>query len=209
VAWAQDAPATGPYLRLDSGGSFTEPDLGRSYIIGGGAGYRVTPQFRADITVSYRGNYGFNRTVSSANAVAPNATVTNKADRDALVSLISGYYDIVTYGGFTPYFVAGLGVSVNHYGDTFLSSSGLAFSGPPSAISGHTRADLAWQLGTGISYSIAPQWSVELGYRYLDMGTIRTGDTFILEGHSYPGLAPVTKFDLQAHEIAIALRYAF
>jgi opacity protein-like surface antigen len=216
MASAQDKPS-GPYLRLDTGASFTTAgnhsfgsrDQGESYVVGGGVGYRFMPQLRADFTLGSRGDYGSRRTVAFA---------TVQSDLESLVGLATAYYDIVTIGGFTPYIGAGVGFADNHASHARIT---IPF-GTSSSLAGHTNTDFAWQATSGVSYSITPSLALDIGYRYVDMGTVQTGSLSAMTvpvggfitgtgagGSSTAVGVGVAKTDLQAHEVSIGLRFTF
>lgn len=221
MASAQEKPS-GPYLRLDTGASFitaANRDFGNviqseSYVVGGGVGYRVMPPLRMDFTVGYRGDYGFSR---------PGGPVAVRADVESLVGLATAYYDIVSIAGFTPYIGAGIGFAENHSSSRRTPVSDVArASSTASLSSNNTNTDFAWQATAGVSYSITPNWSLDFGYRYVDMGTVQVGSTSTTTGPSLfitgssaavgtaVGVGNTTiKGDLQAHEVAIGLRYSF
>lgn len=212
VACAQDATSGVPknlYLRLDTGASFSSDanrnfdgnDFGRSYSIGGGVGWRFDPHWRTDVTLGYRGDYGFRS--NSAFAGGSLAGVPGHADADALVGLVNGYYDIVSYAGFTPYVGGGLGFSSNH-----VSRTSLALGPGGASLNGDTSTQLAWQASAGVSYAVTPNWSLDFGYRYLDMGDARTGDDLTINGTGTAG-GFTQHGDLQAHEVQVGLRYQF
>jgi opacity protein-like surface antigen len=203
AASAQDL-AKNLYLRLDTGASFTTEgnrsfgsiDQGNSYTVGGGVGYRFTPNFRTDLTLGYRGDYGFDQSGGGVRA---------RADLESLVGLVNGYYDIGTYAGFTPYVGAGIGVADNHYGRTRVATTGGTALG---SINGHSNTEFAWQATGGVSYSVTPNWAIDFGYHYLDMGTAQTGSVFTVGGVGLATGSPL-KGDLQAHEVSVGLRYSF
>jgi opacity protein-like surface antigen len=203
AASAQDK-ASGLYLRGDAGASFTTEgnrsfgsvDQGDSYAIGGGVGYRFSPNFRTDVTLGYRGDYGFDQTGGGVRA---------RANLDSFVGLVNGYWDITTVAGFTPYIGAGIGFADNSYGRTRVSTTGGA---PIGTLNGDTTTDFAWQATAGVSYSVTPKWAIDFGYHYLDMGTAQTGSTFTAGGVGLATGGPL-KGDLQAHEATVGLRYSF
>jgi opacity protein-like surface antigen len=201
TASAQDLPyeprekTSGLYVRGDAGYSMTtaggrsfgNTDQGESYAFGGGVGYRFTPRFRTDLTLGYRGDYGFNTRGGAFRA---------QADLDSIVGMVSGYYDIVTIRGLTPYIGGGIGVAENSYGRTRLTT--LAGAPVGTLLGGHSRTEFAWQATAGASYAFTPNWSLDIGYHYLDLGTAQAGT------------APLAlRGDLQAHEVTVGVRYAF
>jgi opacity protein-like surface antigen len=190
------------YLRLDTGASFTtdanrnfgNSDFGDGYAIGGGIGYRFDPHWRTDMTLSYRGNYGF----ATATGVGP-----SHGDVDALVGLVNGYYDFTSYAGFTPYIGGGIGFSSNH-----ISPTGVAVGPSGGSLNSDTSSQFAWQVGAGVSYNLSQNWALDIGYRYLDMGEARTGDDLAINGVGTIG-SVAQHGDLQAHEVQVGLRYSF
>jgi opacity protein-like surface antigen len=59
-----------------------------------------------------------------------------------------------------------------------------------------------------VSDSLTQSWALDLGYRYLDMGELHTGDELTLNGGSPVG-GYTQRGDLQAHEVQVGLRYSF
>lgn len=206
AASAQDQPmpdwSKNVYLRFDTGASFStdanrnfgNSDFGNSYALGGGIGYRFDPHWRTDMTLGYRGDYGFTTTTG----VGP-----SHGDVDALVGLLNGYYDFTSYAGFTPYIGGGVGFSSNHISPTTVAVG--PFGG---SLNNDTSTQFAWQVSAGVSYDLTQNWALDLGYRYLDMGEARTGDDLTINGVSTVGGA-TQHGDLQAHEVQVGLRYSF
>ncbi len=62
------------------------------------------------------------------------------------------------------------------------------------------RYQFAWALMAGVSYAITPELALDLGYRYINLGTINGIQD--ATGNSY------TKV-IDAHEARIGLRYLF
>jgi opacity protein-like surface antigen len=93
------------------------------------------------------------------------------------------YFDYLTCTPWTPYVGAGLGIS-------------------------HLKADngdvaksvnnLAWQVMGGLAYDVTSNWTLDLGYRYADLGRIRKN-----YGNG------VTKVTARDHEIMFGARYNF
>lgn len=185
---------SGLYLRGDAGYSMTtagnrsfgNTDQGESYVFGAGVGYRFMPQFRTDLTLGYRGDYGFDTRGGGLRA---------KADLDSFVGLVSGYYDIVTIKGLTPYIGGGVGFADNSYGTTRVTN---AAGATVATLAGHSRFEFAWQATAGVSYAFTPNWVLDIGYHYVDMGTAQAGT------------APAAlRGDLQSHDVTVGVRYAF
>ena len=98
--------------------------------------------------------------------------------------MANAYFDYLTCTPWTPYVGAGLGVS-------YLKADNGNF-----AKSVYT---LGWQVMGGVTYDINSNWTLDLGYRYADLGRVR--------GHF--GKESVTKVSARDHEILFGVRYEF
>lgn len=198
------------YFRLDTGYSFTSDmkkdigsyDAGTSPIIGAGLGYKVSDQVRVDATLGYRWNYDVSGSSGPLSALS-GSSIDGAADIDSLVGLVNAYYDIGTYGRFTPYVGAGIGFARNHVGSTNVSVSGTSVG----SVNSHTDTSFAWQLSAGTAVDIAHNLKLDVGYRYLDMGDAKTGDDLTVSGTPYTGAT--LKGNLRASEVMAGLRYSF
>lgn len=185
-AMAADANWNRVYLRLDTGASFpSEDDFDNSAIIGGGIGYRFNEHLRADATLGYRGWFGGNTAWN-----AGPASIGAKADVSSFAGLANLYYDVGRFGAFTPYVGGGMGFASNTVSDyrVFVNGAQTASAGD------HSETDFAWQVSVGTAIDVAPQWAVDVGYRYFDAGDLWDG---------WAG-----NRDLTAHELQIGLRYS-
>ena len=66
---------------------------------------------------------------------------------------------------------------------------------------GKTKFDLAWNVGGGIEYQWCKDWSLDLGYRFTDLGQARVKDKAGYDGK--------TKADIRSHDILLSMRYYF
>jgi opacity protein-like surface antigen len=170
--------------------SFTQPatlnNIDGSSILGGGVGYRFTNRLRGDVTLAYRGFY----TLSDK---------TFEADYHASITsttlMVNGYYDF-TAGRVRPYIGMGIGVARNET-DGLTQDFRFGFS---NTFSGATREDpaVAFMAGIGIPYS---GWTLDIGYRYIDLGKFETGtgaQLGVTSGHTGK---------LRAHEFILGARF--
>jgi outer membrane protein OmpA-like peptidoglycan-associated protein len=184
----------------------TQPSsTGNSFIFGGGIGYRFTPAFRSDITLDYIP--GLN--VSGHNS---SASVTNRGNLSSFVALLNGYVDINgffpnLFGRFQPYVVGGVGVAHNDLGRTSLAGTLGTLNLNGASLNSNATTHFAWGVGAGVGYALTPNWTVDLGYKYLDLGEMQSGSTLIRAAGT-TAIAPV-KADLQVHTVMIGLRYTF
>ena len=195
---AQSAPATpGFYSRFDTGPSFSDDaggsiggDLGNGGIGSIGLGYRFTPRFRTDVTLGYRGGYQ----LGGGNV--------NDTDVSALTGMFNGYVDLGTWGRFTPYLGAGLGFSRNEIDDIRGTIGGASFRIP-----GDDRVSFAWQAGFGTGIQLTDNAVLDLGYRYQDMGLVRSSPALSIGG--VPVQADAVDGHLRGHELQLGLRVNF
>lgn len=147
---------SGWYLRGDVGYSAGDRIYGLDHNrFGGGIGfgYHFTDNFRADLTVNYLGDDRY--------AVDDGVWATT-ASYSAWSGLISGYYDIATIVGVTPYVGAGVGLTYARH-EVESGPSG----GAPTFARNDRDYDFAYALMAGASYKVSDNLSVDLGYQYL------------------------------------------
>ena len=115
--------------------------------------------------------------------------------------MFNGYYDIARFDRFTPYVGAGVGLAYNKTG-------GVSFTGNPAldnVIEGDNRWSLAWSLMAGVGVQLTERTTLDIGYRYLDMGKAESG---IIDNLGF--VNPKVRIDdLAAHEFKVGLRFAF
>lgn len=111
------------------------------------------------------------------------------------------YYDLGEYYGFVPYVGAGVGVA-------FHDLDGVYFTENPfltNTIAGNRDYDFAWSVMAGFAYQMSDRAVIDVGYRYIDMGSIESGRVDDL-GYVNPA---VQIDDIAAHEIKVGLRWHF
>jgi opacity protein-like surface antigen len=212
---AEPAPqfefGTGWYLRGDLAASDDrEPNvlgtLGQTsedwnFAVGGGAGYKFTDNFRADVTGDWLGTQKHSDSTRFACDIGGTTynSCTAKSNLRRWDTLVNGYFDLGNWNGFVPYIGAGVGVA-----GIRTDGSGTGYVGDvPTAffkVKGHTDYNFAWSAMAGFAYHLTPNILLDVGYRYLDLGTYRSPDPFFaLNGGS--------KTDLTSHEVRIGVRY--
>ena len=142
--------------------------------------------FRADVTGEYRGKSQFSRNgrihLSAAAALGAD---TYHATKSEWVVLANAYVDLGTWWCMTPFIGAGVGgarVTINNFTDTGIANLG-AGALPGLAFGDNTsKWNLAWAVHAGVAYQVSPNFTVELAYRYLDMGDGLTGDLRTFDG---------------------------
>lgn len=157
--------------------------------IGGGCG-SGSRGWRADVTLGLRQTADF-----SGDAVLPGPVTSQvTADIRSYTLMLNGYYDMGNFNGMVPYVGAGVGLAYHRMGDV------RGDVGPTSQSGGDNTA-LAWSLMAGVAYQLSERAILDIGYRYIDLGSARSG--------SDPVLPRLEIDDMRAHEIKIGLRYHF
>jgi opacity protein-like surface antigen len=69
-----------------------------------------------------------------------------------------------------------------------------------------SKWNLAWALHAGLAYKVSPNFTVELAYRYLDMGDGLTGDLHAFDGTNNV-FNPTTFKNLTSHDLKLGVRW--
>jgi opacity protein-like surface antigen len=184
-----------------------------STFFGLGVGYKFNDWFRADFTGEYRGRANFH---GSDNVTFPLNGVANggrgpdnySGSKSEWVFLGNVYADLGTWWCLTPYVGAGIGAAkVNIIGfrdDGYNNVNGLSVS--TYYADDASKWNFAWALHAGVTYKVTQSMSIDLGYRYLDMGSGTTGgghtfDNFIVSSR------PFTFNHITSHDLKLGVRW--
>ena len=195
--------ASGWYLRGDIGyrlnhiSSFEAPNAitsakyGDSVGLSFGGGYKYQ-WFRADVTVDYGSQVKLNANSSLASVVQPQYSVK----LETISALANAYIDLGSWWGFTPYIGGGAGV-------TYLRGSDYIYNSLPTSSHNDSRTNFSWAAMAGVAYRFSARWTVDLGYRHLDMGSLptTTGTNLSTDRTQWKGLS--------TDEVRIGFRYMF
>ena len=218
-AWHRDP---GMHEFIDGNGyDLANGSIDETWTIGGGVGMYFSERFRGDITIDYRNAAGVNADQEIGIINNQGITMgpgTRSFDLTSTVVLANVYYDWRTHRGFDPYVGVGLGWATHRTGNGSWTACGCS-----GAIEGADETDFAWALMAGVTVDLGGHsdmgsikdggfsdnghngWKLDLGYRYLDMGSAHTGDLISTTVGTVGG-DPVVE-DVNAHEIRVGLRY--
>jgi opacity protein-like surface antigen len=180
-------------------------------IFGLGVGYKVNNWFRVDATGEYRGNSQFIGT-DRITYVGGVGTDTYHATKNEWVVLANAYVDLGTWWCITPFIGAGVGgarVAINGFTDQSINSNPVP---PGPALAGLAYGDsvakwnFAWAAHAGLAYKVTPNFTVELAYRYLDMGDGLTGDLRAFDGTNNIN-NPMTFKHITSHDLKLGVRW--
>jgi opacity protein-like surface antigen len=177
-------------------------------IFGIGLGYRHNSWFRWDATVEFRAKAEFSAldfydTDGDLLTAGDQGTNDWRFKKSEYLLMWNAYVDLGTWKGITPFVGAGLGASrnsISHLRDINVPNGGVAYA-PADA-----KWD-AWALHAGLAYDVTPNFTIEFAYRYLDMGSGRSGILRDFLG-GCTLCQPVQVRGLTSHDLKIGLRMA-
>jgi opacity protein-like surface antigen len=126
----------------------------------------------------------------------------------AMTFLANGYIDLGTWHGLTPFVGAGVGfanVKVSGLTDSGVNATLAGFSPVATSYYGdRSKTNFAWALMAGVGYDVSERLKLELGYRYVNMGSIKG-----IAGCGNPSCGIVGYNDIDAHEFRLGMRWTF
>lgn len=171
--------------------------------VGAGVGYRFNSWLRVDVTGEYRAPTRYSaveRYTRNDGSVFANDITTRKTEA---VGLVNAYLDLGTWWGVTPFVGAGIGVAhvrLDGFKDVNVVNSVVATA------PGASRTNFAWALHGGLGYDVNERLSLELAYRYLNMGKGRTGPVTNVET-GFTRNAAWTFRRIDSHDVKVGMRW--
>ncbi len=115
--------------------------------------------------------------------------------------MLNVYHDFGNFNRFVPYVGAGIGMAVHDVDEVY-------FTGNPNLVNrieGNRDVSFAWSVMAGAGYQISDRAILDVGYRYIDMGSVTSGRV-----DSAGFVNPAVQIDdIDAHELKVGLRYHF
>jgi opacity protein-like surface antigen len=115
---------------------------------------------------------------------------------------------------FTPFVGAGVGFSrntISNFGDfsTCVNIQNCALTGGSDAFGGTASTwSFAWALHAGLAYQLSQNVTLELAYRYIDLGKARSGDLVAFDGTNNI-YNPMEFNHLTSNDVKLGLRFNF
>ncbi len=194
------------YLRADlgtssalklKGGNYDNDKVKRATVYSLGVGKYLSNKFRTDLSASIR-NY----------KLKGNSTSSISQKIQSLAVMINGYYDIATFGRFIPYLSAGVGLANNKAGTLTINSSS-GGSSYTTTLTKKSTNNLAWQVGAGSAIKLTNKIDLDLNYKFMDMGKVKTGSGSTTYSNNTTEPASAGNSKLRTHEFSIGARYNF
>ena len=177
-----------------------------------GLGYAVAPAARLEVLVEYRPRFAFK---GRANFLSPESRQSVTADLSSFAGMVAAYIDlpgvgVPKIGPFGPFVGAGLGVARTRIGQTRMT-----FPATTTIVPGAGRTGLAWMVTAGVAAALGERVTVDLAWRYTDLGVVHTGrgaGRVIWRDGSRERLPldlASTRAKLAGHGFRMSLRYSF
>jgi len=179
-----------------------------STFFGLGLGYKLNDWFRADITGEYRGRANFH---GSDNVVFTGGQGVDNysGSKSEWVFMANAYVDLGTWYNLTPYVGVGVGmadIKISGFRDDGIAFIGGALTNSVAYAADASKWNFAWSAQAGVTYKVTPAMSIDLGYRYLDLGSATTGATRAFDG-SFTNGGPFTFNKIYSHDFKLGVRW--
>ena len=182
----------------------TDKGFDSAPFFGLGIGYNFNSWLRFDVTGEYRGKanfHGYDRAQDSSGVWYDDNYSGSKSE---WTFLANAYVDLGTWYCLTPFVGAGIGMSRN----TISSFRDIGVRAT-SDVYGDTASkwSFAWALYAGVGYQVTKNVTIELAYRYINLGDAVTGDLHGYDGSPDISYTPYTFNHLTSHDIKLGLRF--
>ncbi|MEL6921137.1 MAG: outer membrane protein, partial [Pseudomonadota bacterium] len=184
--------------------------LKNSYSLGAGIGYHINHNLRADVTLDYDFKTDFHGTsegvctTTTPPATGLPCTSNDSSGYTAWTLLANAYVDLGTYNKFTPYMGAGIGGARVQWHPLVNDISGGFDQDGNYEHEGFSEWRFAFALMAGVSYEVAHNTSIDLGYRYRKIHGQKMFDYEALSGTGVGVDNGIT-----SHQFRAGLRYKF
>lgn len=182
-----------------------------SAVITGGVGYRFFPYLRGEIEYSYRPNYQL-QTHSNVRNISDSSI--GFSDIKAQAGMANLYLDY-PIAWLTPYLFGGIGFGIISYGVTSIYNVTLQ-NLPVGTVQSNTNHNFVDQVGGGFLVNLTKNLKLDLNYRFVDMGQIKSGHGLNVVGntpaHPSNGFfspSTVDQFYLKSNELQLGIHYYF
>jgi opacity protein-like surface antigen len=138
-----------------------------SGMISGALGYRYK-YFRIEAEYVQRQDTEETKISTIVMPTPPDVMVRSTSEFKSRSYMANIYWDLSPYTMFTPYVSAGLGITTLEYSYKTSDTSGTNKS--------YKEDNFTWSVGGGLSAQVTTRFNIDLGYRYYDMGELKSGE---------------------------------
>lgn len=177
-------------------------------LFGLGIGYQFNSWLRADVTGEYRTAstfHGYEINAFGATLFPEHNTLI----KTEWVALANVYADLGTWWCVTPF--VGFGVGASNVRLSGFEDIVVASLNPVNLINANNSApagdkwNFAWAVHAGLAYKVTPNFTVELAYRYLNLGDGKTGTITGFDGTYQGGGYELN--DIYSHDVKLGVRW--
>jgi opacity protein-like surface antigen len=177
-----------------------------------GIGYQLNNWFRVDVTGEYRGKANFDG-LDTYPYDDGGPIVTRIDDYDGNKSEwtyhANAYFDLSNWHGIKPFVGVGIGASYNIISDFTDTdpTSGDTFTASYAYGADTGIWNFAWALYAGLGYEVTDRLTIEVAYRYINLGNAQSGDLVAYDGtNDYNN--PMHFNNITSHDFKVGFRFA-
>lgn len=210
-----------------NGGSFLNQSATNTASLALGVGYRINSYLRVDATWELRTGSNVKavdnvRIFNSRGQTAADIYTLYNGNVHSQVGLINAYLDLGRWNGLTPFIGVSAGLARNTISGltaTGHASINLYSNVAPFALVGHltdttgsfastkTKYSFAWGLTGGLGYAVNDNLTLEMAYRYLNLG--RGAETSLIHCTCGTTGMPLKLGTLSSQDVKIGMRWNF
>lgn len=207
-----DHTQTNPAFVWPGSWAIESKGMGDAVFFGAGIGYKYSSWLRFDFTGEWRASARF-KAVGSYSGLVDFCAGGGKCfdvydgHHSAAVFLANAYFDLGHWWRITPFVGFGVGAvrhAITDFWDLGLNSDGTTGRG---FASNYAYWNFAWAAHAGLAFDVSRNLKIELAYRYLNMGDVKTG-TVACNGCG--GAGPLAYYSLRgfdSHDFKLGLRW--
>ena len=187
--------------------TYTSKSFDSSPFFGIGVGYYFNDWLRFDVTGEYRGRANLHAT-----AFGNAGSIDNyQGSKSEFTGLLNAYVDLGTWRRVTPFVGAGVGFSYNRIHDFYDTCASGQCAGVITGVADGTgtKWNLAWALYAGLGYQVTPGFTVELAYRYINLGDAQSGWFHNVDPALSVAPGPYEFKGITSQDVKIGVRWMF
>jgi opacity protein-like surface antigen len=180
-----------------------QKDFDSAPFFGVGVGYQYR-WFRFDVTGEYRGKANFHG-LDIATSGGTTFTDEYRASKSEWLFLANVYAELGTWWYVTPFVGVGIGGSYNTISN-FIDVCTTCAGGGVATGATESKWNFAWALHAGLAYRASKNLTVELAYRYVNLGDALSGDLVTYLGGNAVN-NPMHFRGLSSHDVKLGVRW--
>ncbi|CAL7961466.1 exported hypothetical protein [Alphaproteobacteria bacterium] len=177
----------------------------KSVVYGGSIGYKFSPNLRESISVLRFNNFEFKKESSKITTKNYRYLFTQKISSTAC--MLNTMIDVAAFRKINPYIIIGVGGVRNKVSDYQLYDTADK-SKLIATLQGKSNWQLAWNVGAGINYDVSNRVSIDVSYKYLDLGNAATTNQMTMADGKKDTHNPANP-KLSAHAVFAGIRLRF